>query len=223
MCDHKRWLSFVGQAEYQLRDPLIHLLVLLHFPHPVQPIEYPTRRIRADLTRRQPWRDCSTESGYPVNPPTLTLSVAALIALGPTPGIVRTLTRPLDYGRLGRPDFGRHRTEARVGDCWMTWASASVCGWRWVVKADSPAYDYGVGQRAKAVPDKCRRKAPKSQVRLLCARHRCSGRCPPLFCSLFRAVCYLARGQAVRSTLPRSSTGRRLPGPLPRRWRPMKA
>jgi len=31
------------------------------------------------------------------------LSVAALIALGPTPGTVKKLADILDYGRLGRP------------------------------------------------------------------------------------------------------------------------
>jgi len=52
----------------------------------------------------------------------MTLRVAALIALGPMPGIVKKLAEILDFGRLGRPDYSRHRTEARVGDCWMTWA-----------------------------------------------------------------------------------------------------
>ena len=71
---------------------------------------------------RRPRRDCSTEPGYPVNPPTVTLSVAALIALGPTPGIVKKLAEILDYGRLGRPDYRRHQAEARDGECLMTWA-----------------------------------------------------------------------------------------------------
>ena len=69
----------------------------------------------------RPRRDCSTEPGYPVNPPTVTLSVAALIALGPTPGFVKKLAELLDYGRLGGPDCGRHQAEARVGECLMTW------------------------------------------------------------------------------------------------------
>ena len=70
----------------------------------------------------RPRRDCSTEPGYPVNPPTVTLSVAALIAFGPMLGIVKKLAELHDFYPPGRRDSGRHRTEARVGDCWMTWA-----------------------------------------------------------------------------------------------------
>jgi len=53
--------------------------------------------------------------------PSVTLSVAALIAFGPMPGIVKKLAELLDFGRRGRPDYGRHHTEAWVDDCLMTW------------------------------------------------------------------------------------------------------
>jgi hypothetical protein len=42
-----------------------------------------------------------------------------LTALGPTPVIVKKLAETLDYGRLGRPDYGRRQAEARVGECLM--------------------------------------------------------------------------------------------------------
>jgi hypothetical protein len=51
----------------------------------------------------------------------VTLSVAALIAFGPMLGIVKKLAELHDFYPPGRRDSGRHRTEARVGDCWMTW------------------------------------------------------------------------------------------------------
>jgi hypothetical protein len=51
----------------------------------------------------------------------VTLSVAALITFGSTPGIVKKSAELLNYGRLGRPDYGRHHTEARAGECLMTW------------------------------------------------------------------------------------------------------
>jgi len=51
----------------------------------------------------------------------VTLSVAALTAFGPTPGIVKKLAEILDYGRLGRPDYRRYQAEAWVGECLMTW------------------------------------------------------------------------------------------------------
>jgi len=45
-----------------------------------------------------------------------------LIALGPKPGIVKKLAELHDFYPPARRDSGRHRTEARVGDCWITWA-----------------------------------------------------------------------------------------------------
>jgi len=51
----------------------------------------------------------------------VTLSIAALIALSQMAGIVKKLAELLDSGRLARLDYARHRTEARVGGCLMTW------------------------------------------------------------------------------------------------------
>ena len=58
----------------------------------------------------------------------MTLSVAALITFGSTPGIVKKSAELLNYGRLGRPDYGRHHTEARAGECLMTWGYQSTFG-----------------------------------------------------------------------------------------------
>jgi hypothetical protein len=44
----------------------------------------------------------------------VTLSSSAFKAFGPMLGIVKKLVEPLDFGRLGRPDYSRHQNEARV-------------------------------------------------------------------------------------------------------------
>ena len=52
--------------------------------------------------------------------PSVTLSVAALIALGPISGIVKKLAELLDYGR--------HHTEARAGGCLLNWGYSATFG-----------------------------------------------------------------------------------------------
>jgi len=49
-------------------------------------------------------------------------SAAAAVAFGPKRGIVKKLAELPDFYRPERRDSGRYCTEARVGDCWMTWA-----------------------------------------------------------------------------------------------------
>jgi len=70
--------------------------------------------VGSELAARTSGRTQEAEPGYPVTPPTVTLSSAAFIAFGPMLGIVKKLAEPLDFGRLGRPDYGRHHTEPRV-------------------------------------------------------------------------------------------------------------
>jgi hypothetical protein len=104
------------------------------------------KRLSPELSDRRrvghrPRRDCSTGPGYPVNPPTVTLSLAALIALGPTPGIVKKLAEILDYGR--------HQAEARVGECLMTWEYSIAFRKRAFVRLILKALGSAGGRRCK--------------------------------------------------------------------------